>query len=472
MQFQNDNEFKSTNDTPNYFYKSPPSGLVSINDFNIIAYERLQILYAIEINGFRFGKYSTAYYDALDNEIRKIRKDLTIKYVHLQKFSEDLRDHLSHFILRLCFCKTEDQRKWFISNEVEYLKYKLNFHDKISNSQYMKSIMEHENLNYIPLTLEEKEFLLKNLINSTPKSLNNKLKDKDTDILKVPFIEIPELIRKRRVYINKGWAYVPKYELIHIIIRRFRIYLSYILTYTRNYISKIKDKRLLSLIEGGEQMYNGAADNGKYQQKTISGDNLTSNDIEKISESFPLCMLNLHKNLLKDHKLKHWGRMQYGLFLKGLGLPMSEALKFWQNEFIKVISLENFQKQYSYNVRHMYGKEGKKADYTPYNCIKVIMGATPGPQDFHGCPFKHMDVSVLRQNIKYETNPFQRSKFNKISDTQIEEIVSLAQSSHFQIACSRHFAYKHNITMEKAPAINHPNQYFEESQKILVVQIS
>lgn len=26
---------------------------------------------------------------------------------------------------------------------------------------------------------------------------------------------------------------------------------------------------------------------------------------------------NLHVNLKRDHKLKHWGRLQYGLFLKG-----------------------------------------------------------------------------------------------------------------------------------------------------------
>ena len=28
-------------------------------------------------------------------------------------------------------------------------------------------------------------------------------------------------------------------------------------------------------------------------------------------------MQNLHSNLKREHKLKHWGRLQYGLFLKG-----------------------------------------------------------------------------------------------------------------------------------------------------------
>lgn len=77
-------------------------------------------------------------------------------------------------------------------------------------------------------------------------------------------------------------------------------------------------------------------------------------------------MRHLHNQLRHDHHLKHQGRMQYGLFLKGLGLSMEEALLFWQRAFSGKVTEDQFQKNYAYNIRHNYGREGKRTDYTPY----------------------------------------------------------------------------------------------------------
>jgi len=32
----------------------------------------------------------------------------------------------------------------------------------------------------------------------------------------------------------------------------------------------------------------------------------------------------------------------------------------------------------------MFGKEGKRADYTPYSCMKVILSNPPSQGDYHG----------------------------------------------------------------------------------------
>lgn len=105
-------------------------------------------------------------------------------------------------------------------------------------------------------------------------------------------------------------------------------------------------------------------------------------------KSFPPCMANLHTNVKKHAHLKHWGRLQYGMFLKGIGLSVEENIQFFKKEFTRKIDADKFDKAYSYNIRHFYGKEGKRADYQPWSCTKVMKNAPPGVGEYHGCPFK------------------------------------------------------------------------------------
>eukprot|EP00922_Rhytidocystis_sp_ex-Travisia-forbesii_P065799 GHVS01097733.1.p1 GENE.GHVS01097733.1~~GHVS01097733.1.p1 ORF type:complete len:139 (-),score=18.94 GHVS01097733.1:372-788(-) len=57
-----------------------------------------------------------------------------------------------------------------------------------------------------------------------------------------------------------------------------------------------------------------------------------------------------------------------------------------------------FDKEHKYNIRHMYGQEGKRVNYPPLACNSVISPPqVPGPQDYHGCPFKHFDEEPLKR---------------------------------------------------------------------------
>lgn len=107
--------------------------------------------------------------------------------------------------------------------------------------------------------------------------------------------------------------------------------------------------------------------------------NLGATDIEDIASSnhLPPCMEIMQKHLKTKHHLRHFGRLQFGLFLKGIGMGLEEAIKFWKQEFMKGMSEDQFNKGYLYNLKHMYGKEGKNTDYSPWSCDNIITKNLP-----------------------------------------------------------------------------------------------
>jgi DNA primase large subunit len=146
--------------------------------------------------------------------------------------------------------------------------------------------------------------------------------------------------------------------------------------------------------------------------------------------------------------------MQYGLFLKGIGLSLEDAMIFWRDEFTKKIDADKFEKLYAYNIRHNYGKEGKRTNYTPYSCMKIITSSM-GHDDAHGCPFRHSDLPHLKQQLLAWNIPV----------TGINTVAESVSQGHFQLACGKYFQLMHSI--ESGVSINHPNQYFVDSQNVL-----
>lgn len=79
----------------------------------------------------------------------------------------------------------------------------------------------------------------------------------------------------------------------------------------------------------------------------------------------------------------------------------------------KIKSEFQFAKEYAYNVRYMYGKEGKRVEGKPLSCPTIILGNEPAAQDCHGmnvdikihsflllgCPYRHMESEALRKKL-------------------------------------------------------------------------
>lgn len=94
-------------------------------------------------------------------------------------------------------------------------------------------------------------------------------------------------------------------------------------------------------------------------------------------------------------------------------------------------------------------------NYTPYSCLKVIALANPNPSQCHGCPFKVYETPTLKTKL---------SGYG-IGAAHVQEVINYSSKGHFQLACARYFEVTHDTHLEEG--INHPNRYFEMSQKVM-----
>ena len=126
-------------------------------------------------------------------------------------------------------------------------------------------------------------------------------------------------MRRRQVFLRAGYAYVPDTELVSLVTTRFRAALSRSLSRLGlALVPRLADEgaRLLPLLTSLSKRYLGE---DYFSTKTPAFGTISADQVNELARTpglFPPCMSRLHEALLVNHHLRHWGRMQYGLFLK------------------------------------------------------------------------------------------------------------------------------------------------------------
>ena len=388
-------------------------------------------------------------------QVLKMFDQLKLRHVDTSQYKKHLdpllgtinkdwtKDWISHFVLRLAYCRTEDLRRWFLAQEVALLKWRLGHSAARSTTQALESVLPEAKL------ISQKELeaskLLPLILASTP---NIKM---GTHIYQVPFTHALDLVEHRQVFVRRGMAYIPESKLVSLVTARFRANLSRQLVL----LSAVPTTPALQRTQGFlENVATVHAIKDQYQADNEGLTDLNATNVPAHLKHMPLCMAQLQLALQKEKHLKHWGRLQYGLFLKGAGLSLEDALLYFERMFAG----KGFTKEYAYNWRHMYGKEGKRANYPPYSCAKVINSNAPNAGDYHGCPFKHGTVQEV-------TNLLGRLG---VSAQQQKGIIAEQQSHNYQLACVEHFKVTHpkaesNSQVDTDNLGNHPNAWFQAS---------
>lgn len=440
------------------FYISPPTYKISLQEVEDITTERLKILQVVDnfMKSLDNSKRNKQFFEVLISQINAVKMNNDKNFYAAGRSSEVTpnvfearkRDHISHFLLRIFYCQTEELRKWFISRETELFKVRLSE----SNSLTLKQCLTYYGYKYEIISTDQLDEL-HDKINWMESNKGNL----SSVAFKLHFEEALDLVRNRKVYLFEGYAYIAASEMISVFCNQFRLNLSRELAKMHTNFYSFGEPRLVARLES---LHNAYISNTKntVAQNTDSKNRVTCDMIEDQSkELFPPCMRSIHENLRKEHHLKHYGRLHYGLFLKSIGVSLEDSINFFRSEF-SIKNPEKFQKEYSYTIRYIYGKEGKRVQLSAYSCQKIMNENAPGPTDSHGCPFRHFDSKNLKTLlIRYGIN----------EEAALNEILSLvANDKNYSGACTKFFSLKYS-SLPKSGTIYHPNQYYNDARNAL-----
>ena len=128
------------------FYNEPPVEEITLEEFEQFAVDRLKLLREVENVNIRFKRDSEEYEAKMEKllveflptyktsaaplpserkvfMVRKDEEEADNRLLATQK-KDRRKDHISHFILRLAFARTEDLRRWFITQELDLFRYR------------------------------------------------------------------------------------------------------------------------------------------------------------------------------------------------------------------------------------------------------------------------------------------------------------------------------------------------------------
>ncbi|KIJ44004.1 hypothetical protein M422DRAFT_75395 [Sphaerobolus stellatus SS14] len=438
------------------FYSVPPKEDITIEDFEIWAIDRLRVLGEIESSFVRNRSM---------DEMKRVTQAQCKKYLPLNANSavavdrdaERRKDHVSHFVLRLAFCRSEELRYRFIKTEMMLFKLRYDEH-----ADELNAFVSSLGLGFNSVGSDELKQYEAELRAASIAPLHTDI-GKET-FYKVRWTKVPDLIERRKVFLHNGMAYVHSSDQSSMVFQAFQANLEKQLEQTAKALPRLdEDNRILPILENLSQGFIAGVPS-EYASADETGDGVTADMIDEMARKhWPLCMRNLHDTLRKERHLKHYGRLQYGLFLKVIGLSIEEAIVFWRKAFGNITD-DKFSKEYKYNIRHSYGLEGRRHNYPAKSCQMILTTNQPGVSESHGCPYRHFSPDNLEAALlsTYGSQGFTRN--------DLPEIMSDVKSSHYHVACTRVFEITHGIKKGEGigggESVTHPNQYTARSREL------
>jgi DNA primase large subunit len=438
------------------FYGLPPVGEITLDEFETWAIDRIKILNEIESCSAR----NKGYKEIESIVAPMVQQHLPLNSTNPEKLNKERqKDYYSHFILRLCFSRSQELRAKFLKNETMLFKIRYNQLTSTEQQQFVKSL----NLPWEFITPEEKARLSSKLFNSISSSLGYTLQLDEVqkkryfeqeEFIKIPFEFVTDLLSQRSIFLSKGNAYMPKFQQLQLLINEFADKLeSALISTSHAFPSLDEDDRILPILTHLSSGYSLNYTQDQYGSNENSSDiNSVTVGSKEIVAQFPLCGQHLMSGLRTLHHLKYTARQQFTLFLKGVGLSMEDALTFWASEF-KSVSIDKFNKEYKYNIRHSYGMEGGRINYKPWDCRTILSKPRPQKGEYHGCPYRDLASDALTRKLKEMG----------LEEREVQQVLDISQKGDYTNACSKVLEVKTSGQVNEH--VTHPNLYFDRMRQ-------
>jgi DNA primase large subunit len=332
--------------------------------------------------------------------LRQVESSITD--LQASEISSPRDDVLSHFFCRLICSQTLWSVHWFVKTEAQLFRNKINSYPLFEIREFFYdeyvghlSGIEVDEGNKTVRILQKSKYEIEEIAAARVVTV-------DYDIT-IHFTKIQDLVSRRAVRLDRGYTKMSNECMKSILVNEFRNHLNRKMMSLYHKMTRSGDERLWKICNDILCSHKGP---------TVSA------SISDLDTCLPPCISGLISRLKKNRHLKYKDRQSLTLFLKDSGMSVEACIQFFRNLF--KVSKDVFDKNYLYSIRHNYGLEGKRANYTSYSCSKMI--DMMGDRDAFGCPFaKNMDYVMEYCNDK------------KVECSDIEE---LGRGGHHQKACS------------------------------------
>jgi len=422
--------------------------------------ERLAPLYAEPpLQETTVDEFSTSAVDRL-HALAQNRNGGHQDFCDLREVDQRRLDEVSHFALRLAFCREEDWDawSWWVALEAKL------FEDRFCRLPCTDQVawLRKHSPEIRPAT-EVQSAAACSLAEVEVGAVEQYV---GAAMLAVPWATAPRLVSSRAVLLVKGTALVLPPQMPHLAAELFRARLMA----SRGITARVHAMQLEGMSEQdrlGESlriMLQGAHSLSQLRAAPrLAPGTLRLPQLFAASALFPLCAHQVLGGLRRHGHLKFHARKQLALYLKGVGLPLSDARQLVQEHFRKhpdpQVTAEGYtkkKKSYGASMAGLYGQGSTGKDYSPYSCDGLLK-LPPGFHacQCHGCPYQRYDEHRLRTVLPGIGVP--------VAD--IEEVVALAvHKAQPQAACTRAFEAARGISYPQS-TVSAPHEYYIHSRR-------